>query len=562
MSTIESKFNGYPAVTDWDKAVFLLQQANSQGFNGATKKEIAKELFGDISIQGADYEDLPVSISSAVVPLPIPEAEQKYGFLANGKFSQPNGPTLEYTAKQWGLVLFDGDKWVKKFTLDLPENPADGIIAEGNTNPISGNEAFKKAVLKSSIKNNSLIAPDSTYIINNTVINSVGGILTNASQYTNAKSIVGFPLSPNKTYTIGKFLASNGKNFALADSSGNVILAANLATLPKTFTTDATHTFLRCCVKQADNVEATDDNWKNTLMLVEGDALPVKAAIKEIEGNILEASTLSADNQVPTPSSSKNAVNLEYFNSKSLKKSELALKFSSNIAVQVLNETMIPHKFINNLGGISAGMYWMMYAFYPLKYGLIAGDSFVVHSFTITGGGYAAWYEGSVMRTYEGAINGLTPKVYTVPADATSNTILYFDTARPTDTGDNYAKLTINPGTVAIPYIEPKISVKTINGYTVEPGDGVTSFDKLTDVPKYGGNGGKVLKVKTSEDGLEAVEIASGGGDAFYNSITTNFLVVNNRPVWDEVSPTNLGRGQEYLLPDGNGNYFNKTKGL
>jgi hypothetical protein len=120
MSTIESNFNGYPKPTDWNKVYFLLQQANSPGFATASKSEIAKELLSDIAIQGADYEDLPVSTSSALVPLPIPEAELKYGFLANGKFSQPNGPTLEYTAKQWGLLLYYSEKWFKKFTLDLP----------------------------------------------------------------------------------------------------------------------------------------------------------------------------------------------------------------------------------------------------------------------------------------------------------------------------------------------------------------------------------------------------------------------------------------------------------
>ncbi|GEM_PF-6630232 len=120
MSTIESKFNGYSKVTDWNKVYFLMQQANSEGFNSATKKEVVQELFGDAAIQGADYYDLPVATSSAVVPLPIPTVPNKFGFLANGKYSQPTGGNLEYSATQWGLTLFDGNKWIKKFTLDLP----------------------------------------------------------------------------------------------------------------------------------------------------------------------------------------------------------------------------------------------------------------------------------------------------------------------------------------------------------------------------------------------------------------------------------------------------------
>lgn len=143
MSTIESKFNGYPKVTDWNKVYFLLQQANSPGFNSATKKEIVNELFGDAAIQGADYEDLPISTSSAVVPLPIPEADLKYGFLTNGKFSQPNGPTLEYTSTQMGLTLFDGIKWVKKFTLNLPKGEDGKSIEDWSAkNFTSGSQVY------------------------------------------------------------------------------------------------------------------------------------------------------------------------------------------------------------------------------------------------------------------------------------------------------------------------------------------------------------------------------------------------------------------------------------
>lgn len=141
MSTIESKFNGYPAVTDWDKAIFLLQQVNSEGFNGATSKEIVERLFGDIAIQGADFYDLPIATSSATVALPIPTVPNKFGFLANGKYSQPVGGTLEYASTQWGLAHFDGTKWIKKFTLDLPVQPGVDVI-----NPTGSGLTSEKAV--------------------------------------------------------------------------------------------------------------------------------------------------------------------------------------------------------------------------------------------------------------------------------------------------------------------------------------------------------------------------------------------------------------------------------
>jgi len=416
-------------------------------------------------------------------------------------------------------------------------------------------------VSKSSLEGNSLILPTSIYIINNTVINSLGAVLTNAAQYPNAKTILGFPLDPNTTYTIGGFLASNGKNFALADSTGAVINVGNLAILPKTFTTDATHTFLRCTIKQGDAVEPTDNNWINTLMLTKGDTLPLESAVRKIEGSILEAGVLSADNLTPTPTTAQNAVNLGYFNANSLKKSELVFKFSNNLARLVLNETVIPHNFINSTGGISAGMYWMMYKFYPLLNGLIAGDSFVVHNFKITGGGYVAWYEGNIMKSFEGAINGLTPKVFTVPQNATVNTILYFDISRPSDTGDNYENLTINAGTIPLPYVEPKITIIKIDQYEIGGGQSVSNFRDLTDVPQYTGNANKVLQINATEDGIEAVAMTNNGGDAVYDSVTTNFLVVADIPVWDEVSATDVVVGQEYLFSDGT-NYLKKVRGV
>lgn len=415
-------------------------------------------------------------------------------------------------------------------------------------------------IKKSDLESNSLIPTNSPYIQNNTVINSLGAILTNPVQYTNAKSIINFPLEPNTTYTIGGFLASNGKNFALADSAGSVIGVSNLITLPKTFTTDNTHILLRCTIKQRDIDEPTDDNWINTLMLAEGFVLPITTAVKKIDGMVLEAAVLSSDNITPSPTTDFNAVNLLFYNKNTLKRSDLVVRFSSNLARQVLNETIVPDKFINSLGGISVGIGWVMYAFYPLLNGLIAGDSFIVHNYSISGGGYVAWYESSVMKSFEGAINGLTPKVFTVPLNSTNNTILYFDISRPADTGLNYKNLTINSGTVALPYVEPKVTIIKIDEYEIA--GGVSSFKDLTDVPQYTGNAGKILQINSAENGLEAVENTNSGGDVVFDSVTTNFLVVNDVPIWDEVSATDVVVGQEYLFNDGSGNYFKKVRGV
>lgn len=118
---LEPNINGLPPITDWQKVFLVLQQANEAFLRGATLPELGKQIIGDVQIQGSDFVDLPVAETTAPVALPIPETGNKFGFLANGKFTQPTGGTLEYSSTQWGLTLFDGDKWVKKFTLDLPQ---------------------------------------------------------------------------------------------------------------------------------------------------------------------------------------------------------------------------------------------------------------------------------------------------------------------------------------------------------------------------------------------------------------------------------------------------------
>ena len=146
---LEPNINGLPPITDWQKVFLVLQQANEAFLRGATLPELGKQIIGDVQIQGADFVDLPVAETTDPVALPIPETGNKFGFLADGKFTQPTGGTLEYSATQWGLTLFDGDKWVKKFTLDLPKNPAENEFGDSTTNPISQAKATElKKVLE------------------------------------------------------------------------------------------------------------------------------------------------------------------------------------------------------------------------------------------------------------------------------------------------------------------------------------------------------------------------------------------------------------------------------
>ena len=168
---LEPTINGLPPVTDWQKVFLALQQANEAFLRGATLKEFGRQIIGDAAIQGADFEDLPIADSSAPVALPIPEADLKYGFLAKGTYTQPNGPDLVYSLKQWGLTLFDGDKWVKRFTLEIPEPQAEGVVAIGETKAPNGEKVYN-AILPvqntiDGIKTSGVVANDD-YTLSNT----------------------------------------------------------------------------------------------------------------------------------------------------------------------------------------------------------------------------------------------------------------------------------------------------------------------------------------------------------------------------------------------------------
>lgn len=188
---LEPNFNGYPPVTDWEKVILVLQQANELLLRGASIKDLSKWIVGDIEIQGSDFYDLPVSTSSTPVALPIPAVANKFGFLANGKFSQPTGGTLEYSATQWGLTLFDGDKWVKKFTLDMPKQSVIDNLNSSSTN--ESLSAKQGKILNEKIEGGkSITIPgyDQGYL-------NLTGTISSSSTYRHSKPL---PVIEGKTY--------------------------------------------------------------------------------------------------------------------------------------------------------------------------------------------------------------------------------------------------------------------------------------------------------------------------------------------------------------------------
>ncbi|WP_286753862.1 MULTISPECIES: SGNH/GDSL hydrolase family protein [Sphingobacterium] len=181
---LEAKINSLPPITDWQKVFMVLQQANESFLRGATLKELGEQLVGDIEIQGADFYDLPIATSSTPVPLPIPTTSKKFGFLANGKYSQPTGGTLEYTATQWGMTLFDGTKWVKKFTLDMPLPEGTNEIEEGGQLLLNQDGGYKlKSGIDGELSHVIEKTPVTTIVENNGGFNAWGFEVSTFSGY-------------------------------------------------------------------------------------------------------------------------------------------------------------------------------------------------------------------------------------------------------------------------------------------------------------------------------------------------------------------------------------------
>ncbi|MDQ1150148.1 hypothetical protein QE382_002132 [Sphingobacterium zeae] len=191
---LEPTINGLPPVTDWQKVFLALQQANEAFLRGATLKDIGKQIIGDVEIQGSDFYDLPVATSSTPVALPIPTVPNKFGFLANGKYSQPTGVSLEYSATQWGLTLFDGTKWVKKFTLELPQIDTSTLTPKTDFKALEENLYGDSSVpLYKKYRDNAQVNPDTIGAV-------VGGAALGLAG-TDKGQIYAPPTVPAGTYT-------------------------------------------------------------------------------------------------------------------------------------------------------------------------------------------------------------------------------------------------------------------------------------------------------------------------------------------------------------------------
>lgn len=125
----------------------------------------------------------------------------------------------------------------------------------------------------------------------------------------------------------------------------------------------------------------------------------------------------------------------------------------------------------------------------------------------------------------------------TLPA-TTENSILYFNAKRPTDPVSVYSQLTVNNGPVLLPFEAPGYILEAVGDASVPDGGGssnVQSSQDLTDFPKYTGNGGKGIKVNSTEDGLEAADFVEQDTDVRFGTVTMSGLNLADLPTGSTV---------------------------
>ena len=486
---------------------FPSEMAPATSIGGNDKLMISKEATGEayqatfnqakeyLNITGIELEPLVGGDTSgtALVVAPGPSGEQRTAEVASGKYYDfGSGPQLADADKRW-KAYWSGSSWSLKDMGALPTPDTSQLVA------------------KSELKSNSLIQPTSTYIKQNTAIASNGNTVVGGSANT-AVSIVDFPLQANKTYTFGGFLASNAKTWALVNASGVVGSYGNLATLPKTITTDSTYIYLRVYLKQPDGTE-TGDNWSATLMLNEGSTLLTKS-VNKIGTSEIEAKGLANGNTVPDPVTDKNAVNKSYLESNTVLKNGLGLERSLNIADP---SSIISGKYIDNAGGIGTVAGWKMIAIDVT--GIPDGANITFGRFTIHEGGHSAFYNGNTLVLYNGQFtNGLLPRTVVKPAGAT---ILYVDISRPTGTNE-FSQVTVNVGNTLIDY-KPYATVVSIDGKPLSGSGG-------------SGTGGNPFNQNLNkEDTVQFAKVQAG-------QIDTSVLVLNL-----PTSPSGLITGRAWI---------------
>lgn len=113
---LEPSFNGAAPVTDWNKALILVQQALESGFRQASTQQLAAVLFSDKAIESAGFVEMPLESGA----LTKPASGNFYTLLGPGEYTQTGYPNIVVEDNEIRAAYFDGSKWVKKWNVVIP----------------------------------------------------------------------------------------------------------------------------------------------------------------------------------------------------------------------------------------------------------------------------------------------------------------------------------------------------------------------------------------------------------------------------------------------------------
>ncbi|MFV0420032.1 MAG: hypothetical protein ACK5KT_15035 [Dysgonomonas sp.] len=314
----------------------------------------------------------------------------------------------------------------------------------GNTDDHIPAESAVQKALQDVLKEDSLLIQtvnwlNPKYIRQDVVIASDGTPTDSAGGI----SVVNLPVSL-LTYTLSGYTQSGNKSLVILDVSGIRVYSNTLAAAFRTLAVPSTGKTLSFTIKLPSESSASMD-----IMLNEGGLIfpyqPYDPSLIGIGDAKVSAISLQEGNTVPTPVNPENAVNKQFFDANAVVNNDLEVQEVPTSTNRANPANIIDGQYINNAGGINTASGWKMIAI-PVTEGKVI----TFGRFSINTSGYSAFYNESGLVLFNGNYtNSTLPKTVTAPAGAT---ILYIDIKRPVNVDADFEQLTVNEGSVLLPY--------------------------------------------------------------------------------------------------------------
>lgn len=475
------------------------------------------QSFSDLK---ANFGGVVVGFKGDITPAGSPSGDGVYFPSESGTYTNFGGIVVDLSQGLSMIVVTGGASTQIVIPIDLS-----GYVADTELTITTGKNIF----------NHDYVQSDKAVASNGAISNTSG-----------AKALIDLPIDDSNSHiTVSGFIFSSTNYVAFVDGGGIVLstTTASGSSYPRTFTIPPGAVTVRFTVK---TVAAPDDSGWLMMQIEYGETAteyePYAQAVSKIKGDVIEAEKLSSGNFTPDPIDEFNAANKRYVDENAITDADLTITPSTNLADPSI---IVNGQYISNTGSIATGAGWSMAVLPVSEYE--DGQEITFGRFTITGGGYAAFRDAvnNTLIQYLG-LHGANPVNKTVikPEGATH---LYIDIKRPADPVTNYEFLTINLGSELLPYESPSGKITAIDGYEIGGGSSnVSSFEDLSDVPTYTGNAGKGLKIKTTEDGLEATVLLEEGGDVQFGTVTASGWVLD-LPTGAGTEPPGLSIGDAWV---------------